>query len=58
MARLSDDRVGRFIAEELLARLALELFRLLKDGRVPEADRSRVLDLVTEARAFLAEKGA
>lgn len=53
MARLSDDRVGRFIAEELLARLVAELLRLLKAGRIPQEDRARVVDLLAEARRAL-----
>ncbi len=38
------------IAEELVARLAAELLRLVKDGRVPKEDRARVVRLLAESR--------
>ena len=46
-----DDRRSLFV-EEVLARLVLELLRLLKAGRVPRDDRARITDLLAEARRF------
>jgi len=47
---VDDDRARRVFADELLARLVLELLRLLKAGRVPRDDRARITDLLAEAR--------
>jgi hypothetical protein len=47
--RLTREREARLFAEDLVARLALELLRVIRTGAVPAEDRDRVEDLLSES---------
>jgi len=46
---LSRERAARLFAEELVARLSLELVRVMRTGAVPEEDRARIEDVLSES---------